>query len=147
MRTMVWRWSALAAEVRPLPTGDNSFKCISEMRAVRHHCVDNLLGNVGATVPVSERGPKICRRGSTEVNNRFGGNCFACHVTARPEFDFVCEQDHGCNPVPSTRDMFGALQRTDPRCRNRAPVSEADAQALRQLGERVQSLTGGKPTN
>src|ERR1700735_1428345 len=26
-------------------------------------------------------------RGVQDVNNRFGGNCFTCHVKARPEFD------------------------------------------------------------
>jgi predicted ATPase len=29
--------------------------------------------------------------------------------------------------------MFGALQRTDPRCKNQKPVSAEDAQALKEL--------------
>ena len=92
-------------------------------------------------IDVSPEGSKIFRRGFTEVNNRLGLNCFTCHVQARPEFDLVCEQDHGCAPIPVTRAMFGALQRTDPRCKNRGPVSAEDAEALRQLGEIVKALT------
>ena len=95
-------------------------------------------------VDVSAEGSKIYKRGFAEVNNRFGGNCFACHVKAKPEFDFVCEQGHGCDAVPFTRPMFGALQRTDPRCKNNKPVSAEDAQALQQLGELVKSLPSAK---
>lgn len=39
--------------------------------------------------------------------------------------------------------MFGALQRTDPRCRNWPPVSAEDAQALKDLGEIVKALKAG----
>jgi hypothetical protein len=176
--------------VKPIPIDDSSFKCITEMKAVRHFYVDNLLGDVAQTlavaekgsgdfpvgsvlqlvpnevmvkqpkgfspatrdwefffIDVSEQGSKIYRRGFAEVNNRFGGNCFACHVKAKPDFDFVCEQGHGCDPVPFTRPMFGALQRTDPRCKNRAPVSAEDAAALQQLGELVKSLPVSNKTN
>lgn len=38
--------------------------------------------------------------------------------------------------------MSGALQRTDPRCRNQAPVSAEDAAALAQLGQIVKALAG-----
>ncbi|MBI2993284.1 MAG: hypothetical protein HYY48_03810 [Gammaproteobacteria bacterium] len=84
---------------------------------------------------VSPEGSKIRTRGFAQVNNRFGGNCFGCHVKARPEFDFVCELDHGCDPIPVTRPMIAALQHTDPRCKSAGPVSPEDAEALRQLGE------------
>jgi len=176
-----------ADAAKPIQVDDNSFKCITEMKAVRHFYVDNLLGNVAGTVAVAEKGrgdfpvgsvlqlvpnevmikqpkgfspptrdwefffidvsdqgSKIYKRGFAEVNNRFGGNCFTCHVKAKPEFDFVCEQGHGCDPVPFTRPMFGALQRTDPRCKSRGPVSPEDAHALNQLGELVKSLTATK---
>ncbi len=100
-------------------------------------------------IDVDEHGSKIFRRGFAEVNNRFDQNCFACHVQARAEFDLICEQDHGCAPIPITRAMFGALQRTDPRCKNRLPVSAEDAQALKELGEIVKALKAsgeaGKP--
>jgi len=94
-------------------------------------------------IDVSAEGSKIYTRGAAEVNNRFGLNCFACHVKARPEFDFVCEQDQGCDPIPVTREMFGALQRTDPRCGSKE-VSAEDAAALKQLGELVKALTEKK---
>jgi len=81
---------------------------------------------------VSKDGTQIRKRGFADVVNRFGGNCFACHIEARPEWDLVCEMDHGCKPIPLTRAMSGALQRTDPRCDNAAP-SPADAEALQQL--------------
>ena len=163
--------------------GDGTFKCITDMTPVRHFYVDNLLGNLQATVAVAEKdtgdypegsvvqlvptevmikqqkgfnpethdwefffidvdknGSKIFTRGFAEVNNRLGLNCFACHAQAKPEFDLVCEQDHGCDPIPVTRAMFGALQRTDPRCKNQNPVSAEDAQALKELDELVKSL-------
>ena len=90
---------------------------------------------------------RYMKRGFADVNNRFGGNCFACHVKAKTEFDFFCEQTNGCDAVPFTRAMFGALQRTDPRCKNRPAVSAEDAQALKQLGELVKSLTSPGKTN
>jgi hypothetical protein len=148
---------------------DESFKCITEMTPMRHFYVDNLHGNLAATVAVatagqgdypeasvvqlmpnevmidvSKDGSKIYKRGFADVNNRLGMNCFTCHVKARPEFDFICEQDHGCDPIPVTRAMFGALQRTDPRCKGSDQVSAEDAEALRQLGEIVKALTEKK---
>jgi hypothetical protein len=42
--------------------------------------------------------------------------------------------------VPFTRAMFGALQRTDPRCKNNPPLSAEDKKALQDLGELVKSL-------
>ena len=166
---------------------DNSFKCITEMTPVKHFFVDNLLGNLDATVKVAnagtgdyppgsvlqimpnevmvkhdkgfspatrdweffwiditKEGQKIFTRGFAEVNNRLGLNCFACHVKAKPEFDFVCEIDHGCDPIPVTRAMFGGLQRTDARCKGAENVSAADQEQLKQLGEVVKALTEKK---
>jgi hypothetical protein len=88
---------------------------------------------------VSPEGSTIRTRGFQEVNNRFGGNCFTCHVKAHAEFDLVCDNNHGCDPIPITRAMSGALQRTDPRCKN-PPVSAEDAAALGQLGAIVKAL-------
>lgn len=65
---------------------------------------------------VSESGSKIHKRGFADVNNRFDKNCFGCHVPAREKWDFICEQGHGCEPIPITHAMTGALQRSDPRC-------------------------------
>lgn len=95
-------------------------------------------------IDVDKNGSKIFTRGFAEVNNRLGLNCFACHVKAKPEFDFICETDHGCDPIPVTKAMFGALQRTDPRCKGSDQVSAEDAEALRQLGEVVKALTEKK---
>src|SRR5215510_16136805 len=61
------------------------------------------------------------------------GNCFECHRTAAPQWDLVCETDHGCAPLSVTPAMIRALQRTDPRCNN--PISPEDAEALNQLKE------------
>jgi hypothetical protein len=154
----------------------SSFRCITQMHHVGAFYVDNLLGQVDATIAaantpagaaypagsvvqlvpgeamvkreagfnpathdweffeldVSKAGTQIRKRGFAEVVNRFGGNCFACHVQARPQWDFVCGLDHGCAPLPFTRAMIGAVQRTDPRC-EALPISPEDAEALRQL--------------
>lgn len=138
-----------------------SFKCLTEMAPVRGFFVDNLYGNLDATLKVarnpgggvyppgsvvqlvptevmvkrepgfspvtrdweffeldvSEKGSTIRKRGFVEVNNRFDKNCFACHLQARPEFDFICEQDHGCEKLPIPRYVIRSLQVTDPRCK------------------------------
>lgn len=65
---------------------------------------------------VSDKGSRIRKRGFAEVNNRFGKNCFACHLAARPEFDMICEQTHGCEKLPIPRYVIRSLQVTDPRC-------------------------------
>jgi hypothetical protein len=91
-------------------------------------------------IDIDKDGSKIFSRGATKTNNRLGLNCFACHSQARPEFDMVCEQNHGCAPIPITRAMFGALQRTDPRCKHEGPVSPEDQAALKQLDQVVQAL-------
>ena len=79
---------------------------------------------------VSRDGSKIRTRGFADVNNRFGGNCFGCHVAAHPEWDFVCD----------------TTQRTDPRCKNQAPVSAEDAAALAQLSEILKTQMEAKPS-
>ena len=81
---------------------------------------------------VSKDGTQIRKRGTNDVVNRFGGNCFSCHVPAAAQWDLVCETDHGCAPLPVTRAMIGALQRTDPRCGNN-PISPEDAKAIKKL--------------
>jgi hypothetical protein len=62
-------------------------------------------------------GSTIRKRGVGDVVNRFGGNCFGCHVKARPEFDLICENDHGCDPIPITREQIAKIQEADPRCK------------------------------
>jgi len=81
---------------------------------------------------VSEQGTSIGKRGFAEVNNRFGKNCFACHAPARDPWDFICETDHGCEPIPIDHKMTGALQRSDPRC-GPAELQDGDSMALLKL--------------
>jgi hypothetical protein len=150
----------LAAEAPELSIDANSFGCLNEMTAVRHFFVDNLLGDLDATIAVAEStdggvyppgsvvqlvptevmvkhppgfspatrdweffeldvtsdGSSISRRGFADVVNRFGGNCLDCHINAEPQYDLICELDHGCDPIPVTREQIAAIQAADPRC-------------------------------
>jgi len=150
----------LLAAARQLRIDANSFGCIEEMTEVRHFYVDNLLGDVAATVAVAEstdggvyppgsvvqlvpteamvklapgaspatrdweffelevnaEGSRITTRGFGNVVNRFGGNCLDCHIAAEPQYDLICELDHGCDPIPVTREQIAAVQAADPRC-------------------------------
>ena len=65
---------------------------------------------------VSEEGSKIKVRGTTQVVNKFGGNCFECHQKAEPQWDFICEEDHGCDSLPIPDLVIRWMQRNDPRC-------------------------------
>ena len=89
---------------------------------------------------VSPEGSKIRKRGYADVVNRFGGNCFACHVLAKPEWDMICEQGHGCQPIPLTHAMFTALQKSDPRCVPPNTLSQEDKDALTALQEVMKNL-------
>jgi hypothetical protein len=153
-----------------------SFRCITKMTPVRQFYVDNLRGNLDATLAaansatgavyrpgsviqlipteamvkqdkgfnaathdweffeldVSKDGTQIRKRGTIDVVNRFGGNCFGCHVPAAAQWDLVCESGHGWAPLEVTHAMTRALQRTDPRCDN-PPITPEDAEALEQL--------------
>jgi hypothetical protein len=99
---------------------------------------------------VDAQGSTIRKRGFAEVVNRFGGNCFGCHIAARPQWDLICESDHGCAPIPLTPPMIRALQHTDPRCPGSAHVSAEDRKALQELAE-LQKVgppaSGGAPPN
>ncbi len=81
---------------------------------------------------VNDQGSKIGKRGFAEVNNRFGKNCFTCHVPAREPWDFICETGHNCEAIPIDHKMTGALQRSDPRCGAPEP-QDGDAMALFKL--------------
>ena len=65
---------------------------------------------------VSEEGTKIKVRGTTQVVNKFGGNCVECHQKAEPQWDFICEDDHGCDSLPIPDFIIRWTQRNDPRC-------------------------------
>ncbi len=66
---------------------------------------------------VDQNGSKIRKRGFADVNNRFKKNCFVCHVAAKPEWDMICEENHGCEKLPIPHSVITALQKTDPRCK------------------------------
>lgn len=82
---------------------------------------------------VSDSGSKIKVRGAFEVVNKFGGNCFGCHIKAKPQWDMICEQDHGCDPItlPNgmvlSQDMIKGVQKADPRCVTAAQQQVHDA--------------------
>ncbi len=153
-----------------------TFGCIRDMTPVRGFYVDNLEGNLDATLKVAHsptggrypagsvvqlvptevmvkreegfspptndweffelavgpEGSEITTRGFASVVNRFGGNCFACHIKAKPQWDMICEKDHGCDPIPLTTAMARALQKTDPRCEP-ATLSDEEKTALQAL--------------
>jgi hypothetical protein len=64
---------------------------------------------------VSPQGTEILTRGGAEVLNRFGGSCADCHSAAEPQFDFVCEDTHGCEPLPIDDATIRSIQESDPR--------------------------------
>jgi hypothetical protein len=83
----------------------------------------------------------IRTRGFVDVVNRFGGNCFACHVKAKPEWDLICETTHGCDAIPLTPVMIKALQKTDPRCGPPVELTTEEADMLKAL----QAAMAAKP--
>jgi len=67
---------------------------------------------------VSQGGTQIATRGAENTVNQFGGNCFACHRKAAPQWDLICDDNHGCDPLPPIVDdaFIEAAQQADPRC-------------------------------
>jgi hypothetical protein len=63
------------------------------------------------------QGTTIATRGTDDVVNRFGDNCAECHALAEEQFDFVCEDDHGCAPLPISDAIIQGIQEADPRPR------------------------------
>ena len=66
---------------------------------------------------VSTQGTRIGVAGA-KVKNFFGGDCASCHSAAKPQFDFVCEKNHGCAPLGLTDATIARIQQGDPRPRN-----------------------------
>jgi hypothetical protein len=87
---------------------------------------------------VSTQGTTIRKRGFADVVNRFGGNCFACHVKAKPQWDMICETGHGCEPIPLTKDILALLQKTDPRCEDNEPLTAEEMGKLKALRQAMQ---------
>ena len=151
---------APAATADDMDITADTFSCLTDMTPVRGFYVDNLKGELEATVAVassaeggvypagsvvqlvptevmvkrhegwspatsdwefieldiSAEGSSIRGRGTTDVINRFGGNCLDCHQLAEPQWDLICETGHGCAPIPITREQITAIQNADPRC-------------------------------
>lgn len=82
----------------------------------------------------SKEGTKIKKRGAGDVVG-LGGNCLSCHAQAKPEWDMICETDHGCMPIPITKDMQSFLQKTDPRCGAPAQLTPEDIKGGNDLKE------------
>ncbi|TKB58677.1 hypothetical protein [Ferrimonas aestuarii] len=82
---------------------------------------------------VSPEGSVIHKRGFVDVENRFGGNCFACHIKAEPKYDFVCESDHGCDPIPLSLEVKRLLQKLDPRCEIKYQPTPEEMDALQKF--------------
>ncbi len=66
---------------------------------------------------VSKGGTTIVTRGRDDVVNFAGDNCFSCHSAAR-RYDFICEMNHGCAPIPLTDPVVDVLQMDDIRCQH-----------------------------
>jgi len=73
---------------------------------------------------LSPHGTKIKARGDSVVNF-IGVTCLSCHRAAAT-FDFVCEKDHGCAPIPVDDKMIADRQSQDPRC---PPAAEPGARS------------------
>ena len=86
---------------------------------------------------VSKEGTEIGKRGFVDVINRFGGNCFACHAQAKPEYDMICETGHGCEPIPLTPTITKLLQNTDARCGGRYTPTEEEMGMLKALAAQM----------
>ncbi len=86
---------------------------------------------------VSEEGSKIRKRGFIDVVNRFGGNCFGCHIQAKPQWDMVCEDTHGCETIPITKETIDLIQRTDPRCSDNEELSAGESFDLFMLNLKI----------
>ena len=70
------------------------------------------------TLDATPQGTTIISHGGAEVLNRFSNSsCAGCHGAAEPQFDFVCENTHGCAPLPVGDDVIAAVQQADPRPR------------------------------
>lgn len=160
---------------------DSTFSCIRDMTKVRGFYVDNLNGNIDATLAVansatggkypegsvvqlvpgevmvkhgrgfspatmdweffeldvSDTGSEIRKRGFVDVINRFGNNCFGCHIQAKPEWDLICETGHGCETIPITAEVIDLIQRADPRCDDNEDLSTGEYFELLKLKIKV----------
>jgi hypothetical protein len=69
------------------------------------------------SLTVAADGTTIDARGTKDVINQFGGNCFDCHSQAEPKWDMICESGHGCEVLPLSDKVIKNIQDGDPRCK------------------------------
>jgi hypothetical protein len=67
------------------------------------------------SLDVSGSATKIRDRGDNVVNIAQGVTCFSCHSAAE-KYDFVCEEGHGCAPIPFNDEQIARVQEADSRC-------------------------------
>ena len=109
--------AAMQPEGAPYPPG-SIVQLIPAEAMIKHHKGWSAKTNDWEffELDVSEEGSKIKARGTTQVKNKFGGNCFECHQKAKPQWDFICEEGHGCDSLPIPDFLIHRIQRGDPRC-------------------------------
>ncbi len=89
---------------------------------------------------VDAHGSTIRKRGFAEVVNRFGGNCFGCHIAARPQWDLICETDSSCLHPSGLTTPIDPWSTAAHRVRRQPGLqisvgAEDNWKALRQLAE------------
>ena len=109
--------AAMQPEGAPYPPG-SIVQLIPDEAMIKHHKGWSTETNDWEffALDVSKEGAKIKARGTTQVKNKFGGNCFECHQKAKPQWDFICEKGHGCDSLPIPDALIHWAQRNDPRC-------------------------------
>ncbi|CAK8719928.1 Cytochrome P460 [Candidatus Electronema halotolerans] len=88
---------------------------------------------------ITPAGSRIKERGFAEVTSLLGGSCLTCHSQAKAQWDMICEQGHGCNPIElpgiDTQLLIKALQKTDPRCPPPEAITKEEMTELGKLQE------------
>ena len=109
--------AAMQPEGAPYPPG-SIVQLVPDEAMIKHHKGWSTETNDWEffALDVSKEGAKIKARGTTRVKNKFGGNCFECHQKAKPQWDFICEEGHGCDSLPIPDFLIRRAQRNDPRC-------------------------------
>jgi hypothetical protein len=109
--------AAMQPEGAPYPPG-SIVQLIPTEAMIKHHKGWSTKTNDWEffALDVSEKGTKIKARGTIHIKNKFGGNCFECHQKAKPQWDFICEEGHGCDSLPIPAFLIRWAQRNDPRC-------------------------------
>jgi len=109
--------AAMQPEGAPYPPG-SIVQLIPDEAMIKHHKGWSTITNDWEffALDVSKEGAKIKARGTTQVKNKFGGNCFECHQKAKPQWDFICEEGHGCAPLPIPDFLIRRIQHGDLRC-------------------------------